>query len=234
VHRHGACQCSTFGRVRRVSNRCGCWRHPHRRPGRTWSRRSERSKVVSAIGLGGTTLRRGLIVELIDGCIDEAAKLLQLTERKLSLPLEECCLRHCFRTFLLDPFEEALAAARKLDTDRFGTAVGLLDGCVGLGLRVLEQLCGIFLSGLTQRVGTVPSILEDALYLLTDRVESWHLLDAVGSLERRDSTMELSKLSDGRGELAFGLRSARRRKLHASFLVRDVAIDLLWVVAATK
>jgi hypothetical protein len=71
--------------------------------------------------------------------------------------------------------------------------MGLLDRRVGLGLGLLAQLRGVFLSSLTQGVGAVPSILEDALYLLTDGVERRHLLDPVGSLERRDATVELSK-----------------------------------------
>ena len=54
---------------------------------------------------------------------------------------------------------------------------------------------------------------------------------AVSSAETRRWS---SLLSDGRGELAFGFRSARRRELYAAFLIRDVAIDLLRVVAATK
>jgi len=55
-----------------------------------------------------------------------------------------------------------------------------------------------------------------------------HLLDTVSSLERRDATVELSKLPDCCRQLPLGLRRAGSRKLYPSFLVCDVAIDLLW------
>jgi len=189
--------------------------------------------VLSPVLVGDVSWQRRLIVELVDRGVDETAELLQFTESEFSLPLEECRLRDRLRALLFDPFEEGLPAARKLDADSFGTTVRLLDGFVRLGLGLLAQVCGVLLSGLAKRVGAVPGILEDALDLLTDRVESWHLLDAVGGFEGCDPTMQLPKLPDRSGQLSLGLRRVGSRDLDASLLVRDVGVDLLGVVTAT-
>jgi hypothetical protein len=135
---------------------------------------------------------------------------------------------------LFDTFEKALTAASELYTDGLGATVGLFNRRIRIDLGLLAQLRGVFLSGLAQCVGAIPSILKDALYLLTDGVESWHLLDSVGSLERRDATVELLELPDCCGQLPLGLRRAGSRKLYPVLLVCNVAIDLLGVVATTE
>ena len=144
---------------------------------------------------------------------------------------------------MLDALQVGVAATLGLVPDREGTSRGLVDDIGRLTTRHLAQLAHLFRDGLaelvhlafgflTQGVGPLPRLLEDALDTFTESVQRRRLGGTGLTLVDGDAAVQLPKLSHGCCEAALRLRGASKRVVEPPLLVCHVPVDLLRVVSA--
>ena len=195
----GSQACAVFGRKHRtaVGRRGGRRRYGHTR---RWA--SERTTS-----------------HLLDDRLDSGLQPSQLGDGVLALVVEVSDLRNGALTVLLDALQVGVTAALGLVPDREGTSRGLVDNVSGLATRHLAQLAHLFSDRLaklvhfafgllTQRVGPLPRLLEDALDAFTESVQRRRLSGAGLTLVDGDAAVQLPELPNRCCEAALRLRGA--------------------------